>query len=99
MNTENNAAGRRVIDPMREMLRGCEVRKYRDGSVVAIGAPAPRDLLSSPRLIAVHRYRDAQDFTGPEVLKHAKAGIVWVCNSVAAASGVLCSLHAAGAPA
>jgi hypothetical protein len=93
---ENPTAGR---DELREILAGCQIKTHRDGLVVAIGAPPPKDLLSSPRLIAVNIYRDAIALTRPDVLKHAKAGICWITNGLGAAHAVLDCLKFYGAPA
>jgi hypothetical protein len=99
MPNPTQTARRLGADPLRALLASCEVRILRDGKVVAIGAPAPDNLMSAPRLIGVSRWRDADAFTGPDMLRYAKAGIVWVCNTMTAASDVLSCLRLAGAPA
>ena len=78
-------------------MKACEVRTYRDGSVVAIGEPAPTDLMAAPRLIAVNNLGDVAKLTTPDILDFARQGIAYVCNSLVVARAVLCELSLAGA--
>ena len=94
---ENNPpAGR---DALRALLASCEVKTLRDGNVISLGNPAPLDLLSAPRVIAVSHVRGAGALTSPDILRFARSGIVWVTNSWEAGKRVLDCLYVAGAPA
>ena len=73
------------------------MKTYRDGEVIAIGAPAPDNLMTAPRLIAINRLADVAKFTTPEILQFAHQGMVYVCNSLVAAWRVLHDLRDAGA--
>lgn len=97
MNYEPPLAG---CDPLRAWLKTkCEIVRFRDGEVISLGQPAPRDLLSAPRVVAVSHPREAWALTLPYVLTSARRGLVYVCNSIFAARAVETCLRAAGAPA
>jgi hypothetical protein len=88
------------FDPLREFLAGCEVKTFRDGSVVSLGKPAPTDMQAAGCLIGISHPRDIEALTGPGILTYArKKGVVWVCNSWEAGWKLLGRLRAAGVPA
>jgi hypothetical protein len=85
------------FDPLRDFLAGCEVKTFRDGSVVSLGKPAPTDLIDAGRIIGISHLRDVEAFIGLEILAHArKKGVVWVCNGWQAGWKLLACLRDAG---
>lgn len=79
------------------LLRGCDIKRFRDGCVLSVGEPAPTNFETAWRVIPITTMRDASAFCTNEILKTFRKGVVFVCKNFMQAETVMMDLVTAGA--